>query len=84
MGIMKAIDIEIKNSKVLHYIQHEINTLLEEVVVLQAKNEAILEALDSALLQRAKDWEQLQSLILQVDGHNNSIKEILIILGLDV
>ena len=45
---MKEIDIEIKNSKTLSYLWDEI--------------QANRTALDSALKQRAKDWEQIQQL----------------------
>ena len=60
MGQMKEIDIEIKNSPVLSYLWHKIK--------------ANRKALDDALLQRAKDWEQLQKLEEQLFSHEEDSK----------
>lgn len=54
MGLMKEIEIEIRNSKALAYLNDEML--------------ANRKALADALLQRAKDWEIIQELVTQVKG----------------
>jgi len=68
MGTMKNIDIEIKNSPALSYLLDRIR--------------AITIALDDALLQRAKDWDNIQELETQVKGLQIIAKELLTVVDL--
>ena len=48
-----------------------VKTIQESIKILESHNEAILESLDAALRQRAKDWEQIQDLqnrVIELEG----------------